>query len=100
MIEEFDKYFKKKELQYFSHLLHQAFSVLLRNKQGGGLNEMCIHPGISSECKTLGGIVVHTVAVLAAVPDQSIFLPFWNMLTKPGDLAVSKIQYACVKNTG
>ena len=47
---------------------------------------MTIRPGLSSESKILGGIVIHTISVLSANP---ILLPFYVMLTKPEALVVS-----------
>lgn len=65
---------------------------LLTNSQGGRLAEMNVSPDNPPECRIVGSIVVHTVAVLSANSANPILHPFINMLMKPGALAVSKIK--------
>lgn len=52
---------------------------------------MSVTPGLSSENKVLGGIVVHTVSVLAANDGNNILLPLYNMLANPSALVVSGV---------
>ena len=65
---------------------------LLTNSQGGRLAEMKVSPGQPPECRIVGSIVVHTLAVLSANTENPILHPFINMLMKPAALAVSNKQ--------
>lgn len=77
-------------------MLHTA-RLLLTNKQGGTLAQMCITPDLPAMCKTLGSIVVHTVAVLDSNSRHHSLLPFVNMMTNPAQLAVS--YHFCIGNS-
>ena len=68
----------------------QTAQLLLTNQQGGPLVQMTVSPALTSEFKTLGSIVVHTVAVLSSNSTYPILLPFVNMLTNPAALTVSE----------
>ena len=68
----------------------QIADLLLTNQQGGPLAQMSMSADSSPENKTLGAIVVHTVAALSVDPAQPILLPLVHMLTKPSALSVSK----------
>ena len=63
---------------------------LLTNQQGGILAQMKVTERLSLECKTLGSIVIHTVAVLFSNSKQPILLPFIKMLDNPASLRVSR----------
>ena len=67
----------------------QAARRYLTNQQGGPLAQMRISLELSSECKMLGAIVVHTISVMSCNSRQAILLPFVNMTTNPAALAVS-----------
>ena len=68
--------------------MRQAARLLLTNKQGGTLAQMCISPDLPSENKTLATIVVHAVSIFTSTSKQRILLPFVNMLSDPAALSV------------
>lgn len=68
-------------------MLHAA-RCLLTNQQGGDLAQMKVSETLSSECKTLGAVVVHAIAVLLSNSEMQILLPFINMLENPASLTV------------
>ena len=83
-------------VEAFSHdnLMLEAAKLLSENKQGGAsLAQMTISPTQPSEYKTLGGIVVHTVAVVSSSSSNQILLPFVNMLYNPKALMVSVVLH-------
>lgn len=63
--------------------------LLLANEQGGPLAQLRVTPKLPAMCKTLGAIVIHTVAVLDSCSNRPSLLPFINMMTYPAALAVS-----------
>lgn len=73
----------------FTPSMRQTARLLLTNQQGGPLAQMTITPTLPSECKTLGSIVLHSVAVFSSNSRYQILLPFVNMLTNPAALTVS-----------
>lgn len=73
----------------FSPAMRRMAQLLLTNQQGGNLAQMAISPTQSPECKTVGAIVIHTVAVFSSCSTYQILLPFVNMLANPSALAVS-----------
>ena len=76
-------------MKAFSHsMLHMA-RLLLTNKQGGPLAQLCVTPELPAICKTLGAIIIHTVAAIDSNSGQPLLLPFLNMMTYPAQLAVS-----------
>lgn len=77
------------EMKSFSPLMRQAARLLLTNQQGGPLGQMTVSPELPAECKTLGAVVVHTIAVINCNSRQDILLPFVNMLTNPAALMVN-----------
>ena len=81
-------------LKSFSPPMRIAARLLLVNKQGGPLAQMCITPELPAQYKTLGALVVHTVAVVNTHAGLPILLPFVNMLTNPGALAVRLVAYS------
>ena len=84
LLHDFDQF----TLRPFTPPMRQIARLLLTNKQGGLLRQMSILPDISTECKSLGTIVVHAVTVFTSSSKQPILLPFINMLTNPADLMV------------
>ena len=81
------------DLKAFSPPMLQVARCLLTNQQGGDLAQMKISETLSSECKTLGALVVHTIAVLFSNSKLQILLPFISMLENPASLTVSMVQY-------
>lgn len=79
-------------MKSFSPAMLQAARLLLTNTQGGPLAQMRITPEVPAEFKSLGALVVHTVAVMNSCAKLHILLPFVNMLNNPGALAVSFIS--------
>jgi hypothetical protein len=73
----------------FSLPMRQTARLLLANKQGGPLAQLCVTPELPALEKTLGAVVIHTVAVLESSSRQPILLPFVNMMSNPAALAVS-----------
>ena len=66
--------------------------LLVANEQGGTLAQLRIYPGQPLQHRTLGAIVVHTVAVFLCRQEVSILQPFVNMLNKPAMLVVSRMK--------
>lgn len=77
------------KLKSFSPPMRQAARLLIANEQGGPLGQMRISPDVPAEWKTLGSIVIHTVAVLNSNSRSHLILPFVNMLNNPASLTVS-----------
>ena len=73
---------------FSSSMLHMA-KLFLTNEQGGPLAQLCVTPELPAICKTLGAIIVHTVAVIELNSGQPLLLPFLNMMAYPAQLAVS-----------
>ena len=69
--------------------MRETAHFLLSNEQGGPLAQLCVTPELPAKCKTLGAVIVHTVAVLESSSRRHILLPFINMMTNPAALAVS-----------
>lgn len=69
--------------------MRQTARLLLTNKQGGPLAQLCVTPALPTICKTLGAIVIHTVAVIDSHFRLPILLPFVNMMGNPAALAVN-----------
>lgn len=88
LLELFDENISK--VKGLSSQMLQAARLLLTNKQGGPLAQMTISPTLLSECKTLGSIVIHTASVVSSKSTCQVLLPFFNMLTNPAALTVSK----------
>lgn len=79
-------------LKHLTHLQPSMLGVaklLIRNKQGSSLPQMCLKPSLTPECKTLGAIIVHTTVVLSANSKQPLLFPLVNMLFNPTALVVS-----------
>jgi len=76
--------------------LQDTVKLFLYNKQCESLIPMQLSPGVSSECKILGAIVVHTATVLSTKPQHQSLLPFYNMFKNPKFLAVSLISIMMV----
>lgn len=68
--------------------MRQTARLLLTNEQGGPLAQLHVTPELPAMCKTLGAVVVHTVAVLESKSRQHTLLPFVNMMANPAALAV------------
>lgn len=68
-------------------MLHAA-RCLLTNKQGGDLAQMEVSETLNAEGKTLGAIVVHSIAVLFSNSKTQVLLPFIDMFENPASLAV------------
>lgn len=78
-------------MKAFSSPMKQMARLLLTNKQGGPLAQMTMTQTLPAEFKTLGSVVVHTVAVLSSNSAYPILLPFVNMMTNPAVLSVSSL---------
>lgn len=76
-------------MESFSPPMIQAARLLLTNAQGGPLAQMRITPELPAEFKSLGAVVIHTVAVINSYSKEHILLPFVNMLNNPAALSVS-----------
>ena len=76
-------------LASFSSSMRRTARLLLVNKQGGPLAQLCMTPELPGMCKTLGSIIVHTVAVLDSNSRQPMLYPFVAMMAYPADLIVS-----------
>jgi hypothetical protein len=63
--------------------------LLLTNEQGGPLAQLRVTPELPAIYKTLGAVVIHTVAVLESSSRKPILLPFVNMMSDPAALVVS-----------
>lgn len=65
--------------------------ALLANQQGGRiLEQMLVSPQQPLQCRTILGVVVHSVAVFFCRQKVDILLPFVNMLKNPSALKVRK----------
>ena len=69
----------------------QTARLLLANEQGGPLAQLHVTPELPALCKTLGAIVIHTVAVLESSFQQPVLQPLVNMMANPAALAVSAL---------
>ena len=76
-------------MKSFSPAMKHTARLFLTNGQGGPLAQMTLHPGLPSECKTLGTIVAHAISVFSCRENLPILLPFINMMNNPAALAVS-----------
>ena len=86
-LEAFDQFMLG--LKAFSPPMLQTARQLLTNEQGGPLAQLCMTPELPGMYKTLGSIIVHTVAVLDSNSRQPILYPFIHMMTNPAKLEVS-----------
>ena len=68
-------------------MLHAAL-CFLTNRQGGDLAQMKISDTLSPEYRSLGAVVVHTIAVLFSNYEMQILQPFISMLGNPAALTV------------
>ena len=69
--------------------LKRVLRLLLGNQQGGPLAQLEVVPHQSSLCRTLSGIIVHSVSVILSRSDVDLLLPFLNMLNNPTAIEVS-----------
>lgn len=76
-------------MRALSPSMRHTAQLLLTNKQGGPLAQMCITQKLPVMWKILGAVVVHTAAVLFSNSGRRSLLPFINMLTNPAALDVS-----------
>ena len=76
------------ECSAFSNDIRNMMRLLLANQQAVPLAQMTVSPQQSAFCRTLGGIVVHTVSVIMSKVDVNLLLPFVNMLKNPASLKV------------
>ncbi len=77
-------------LKALSPTMLQAARCLLTNQQGGDLAQMKITESLSSECKTVGAVVVHATIILFSNSKLQILTPFISMLENPASLVVRK----------
>jgi hypothetical protein len=83
----------------FSPPMRRTAQLLLANEQGGRFSQLRVTPELPAIYKTLGAVVVHTVAVLESSSGRQILLPFINMMAGPAALAVSCSIYSIVTCT-
>lgn len=69
--------------------LQRMAQTLIANKQGGCFAALQISPNQPAIQRTMGAVVVHTVATLFSRQHVELLHPLITMLTKPADLAVS-----------
>ena len=63
--------------------------ALISNEQGGPLAALQVSTGQPSICRTLGALVVHVAATLFTRSSDNLLSPLVNLLTAPGNMAVS-----------
>lgn len=81
--------------------MRRTARLLLTNKQGGPLAQLCITPELPAMYKTLGAIIIHAVTVIGAHSGLSILRPFVNMMGNPAALAVGfniESVTACIRS--
>ena len=76
-------------VQEVSPDMRHMVRLLLSNKQGGQLAEMAVSPNQPALCRTLEGIVVHTVSVVLNKAAVDLLQPFLNILSDPIALEVN-----------
>ena len=72
----------------FSDDIILMMRLLVANEQAVPLAQMTVSPQQPAFCRTLGGIVVHTVSVIMNKVSVDLLLPFVNMLNNPAVLKV------------
>ena len=66
--------------------------LLVANEQGGTLAQLGVCPRQPLKHRTLGAVVVHTVAVFFCQQKVDILQPFVNILKNPAALVVSRVM--------
>ena len=66
--------------------------LLVANEQGGALAQLGVCPRQPLKQRTLGAVVVHTVAVFFCQQKVDILQPFVNILKNPAALVVSRVM--------
>ena len=66
--------------------------LLVANEQGGALAQLGVCPRQPLKHRTLGAVVVHTVAVFFCQQKVDILQPFVNILKNPAALVVSRVM--------